>query len=389
MKLQRLVLPFIMTFSVLGAQAQEKLKIGFMSSFTGPLAGIAKDKEDGFRLGLKMADGKLGGLETEVVVGDDQQNPDTGKQVFDKLVKRDRVQMVTGVLFTNVMNAIAPVSFKERVFFINSNNGPSSFAGDQCNAFYFNTGFQSDTPAEAMGKYASDKGLKKVFVIAPNFPASQEHLKGFKRQYQTPTAGETFVKLGQLDYSVEIGQIRQAKPDAVYVYLFGAMATNFIKQYAQAGLMKEAPLIGPGFGFDDDTVRGVGDAIVGSLNAWPWSPDLDNAANRKFVEGFKAEYKRAPSTYAALGYDTAMLIDAAVRKSGGKLSDKVALQKGFQDSGFKSVRGDFRFGHNGSPVQNFHLRQVVKGSDGEISNRIVGSLLLNHRDAYADQCTGR
>lgn len=389
MKLHHLLLPIAMAVSALSAQAQDKLKIGFMSSFTGPLAGIAKDKEDGFRLGLKAAGGKLGGLETEVVVGDDQQNPDVGKQVFDKMVKRDRVQLVTGVLFTNVMNAIAPVAFKEKVFFINSNNGPSGLAGDQCNAFYFNTGFQSDTPAEAMGKYATDKGLKKVFVIAPNFPASQEHLKGFKRQYQTQTAGETFVKLGQLDFSVEIGQIRQTKPDAVYVYLFGAMASNFIKQYAQAGLIKDAPLIGPGFGFDDDTIRGVGDSIVGSLNAWPWSPDLDNPTNRKFVESFKAEYKRAPSTYAALGYDTAMLIDASVRKAGGKLADKGVLQKAFQDSGFKSVRGDFRFGDNGSPIQTFYLRQVGKGADGEISNRIVSTLLANHKDAYADQCTTR
>lgn len=368
------------------AAAQDKLKIGFVSTLTGPISGLAADLQDGFRLGMKHAGGRLGGLETELVLGDDQQNPDVGKQVFDRMSKRDRVHIVTGTLFTNVMNAIGPLAFRDKVFFVNANNGPAPFAGEQCNPYYFNVAWQGETPAEAVGKFATDRGLKNVYVVAPNFPAGQANVQGFKRFYKGPVAGETFVKIGQIDFSVEIAQIRAAKPDAVYLYLFGGMASNFIKQYAQAGLAKDVPLIGPGFGFDDDTIQGVGDAIVGSYNAWWWNRDLDNAANKRFVADFQAEYKRPASLYAAQGYETARLIDAAVRQAGGKLSDKEALRKALQAAKFESVRGDFRFGPNQNPVQTFWLRQVVKDGQGRIHNKTVAPLIREHADAYAGQC---
>ena len=379
-----IALPAVVALPV--AQAQDKLRIGFLSTLTGPISGLAVDMQDGFNLGIKQAGGRLGGLETELIVADDQQNPDTGKQVFDKLVKKDRVQIVTGTLFTNVMNAIGPIAFREKVFFINANNGPAQFAGEQCNPFYFNVAWQGETPAEAMGKYASDKGLKNVYVVAPNFPAGQANVAGFKRFYKGSIAGETFVKLGQLDFSVEIGQIRSAKPDAVYVYLFGGMAVNFLKQFHQAGLTKETQVIGPGFGFDDDTIRGVGDALVGSLNAWWWNRDLDNPQNRKFVADYQAEYKRPPSLYSAQGYDAAMLIDAGVRAAGGKLGDKEALRKALATAPFKSVRGDFKFGANQNPVMTYYLRQVVKDAQGNITNKTVAPLLPNHADAYGGAC---
>lgn len=368
------------------AQAQEKLKIGFLSSFSGPLGALASDMQDGFKLGIKHAGGRLGGLETEVISGDDQQNPDVGRQVFDKMVKRDRVQMVTGTLFTNTINVIAPTAFKEKIFFINSNNGNAPFAGDQCSPYYFSVAWQGETPAEAVGKFATDKGYKNVYVIAPNFPAGQANVAGFKRFYKGPVAGENFVKIGQIDFSVEIAQIRAARPDAVYVYLFGGMATNFIKQYAQAGLGKDTVLMGPGFGFDDDTIQGVGDALVGSYNAWWWGRDLDNPANKRFVADFQAEYKRPASLYSAQGYEAAMLIDAAVRKAGGKINDKDALRNAFRTASYKSVRGDYRFGPNQHPIQTFYLRQVVKDDKGNIQNRIVSTLLPNHADFYAPQC---
>jgi branched-chain amino acid transport system substrate-binding protein len=368
------------------AHAQEKLRIGFLSTMTGPISGLAVDMQEGFELGLKQAGGRLGGLETELIVADDQQNPDTGKQVFDKLIKKDRVQIVTGTLFTNVMNAVAPIAFREKVFFVNANNGPAPFAGEQCNPFYFNVAWQGETPAEAMGKYASDKRMKNVYVVAPNFPAGQANVAGFKRFYKGGVAGETFVKLGQLDFSVEIAQIRAAKPDAVYVYLFGGMAVNFLKQFHQAGLTKETQLMGPGFGFDDDTIRGVGDALVGSLNAWWWNRDFDNPQNRKFVADYQSIYKRPPSLYAAQGYDAAMLIDAAVRASGGKLGDKDALRKAFATAPFKSVRGDFKFGANQNPVMTYYLRQVSKDAQGNIVNKTVAPLLANHADAYVGSC---
>lgn len=367
-------------------QAQEKLKIGFLSSMSGPLGGLASDMQDGFNLALKNNGNKLGGLDTEVIFGDDQQNPEVGKQIFDKMVQKDRVQFVTGTLFTNVVNAIAPISNREKVFLINPNNGPAPLAGEQCNPFYFNSGFQGETPAEAMGKYASARNLKNIYLIAPNFPAGQDNIRAFKSMYKGQVVGENFIKLGQLDFSVELSQIKAAKPDAVYVYLFGGMAVNFLKQYQQAGLPKELQLIGPGFAFDDDTIRAAGDAMVGSLNSWNWNRDLDNPVNKKFVADFQEAYKRPASLYAAQGFDAAMLIDAAIRNSNGKLGDKQKLQQSLKDSSFKSVRSDFKFGNNQNPIQTFYLRQIVKDDKGNIYNKIVSTLSQSHVDQYANQC---
>jgi len=370
----------------LPAQAADRIKIGFLSTLTGPISGISADLKDGFDLVVSRNGGKLGGLPAELVVGDDQQNPDTGKQVFDRMVKRDKVDVLTGVMFTNVMAAVAPTAFANKVFFVNANAGPADFAGDKCNPYYFGTAWQVESMDEAMGKYVTEKGYKRVFLLAPNFPVGREHLNGFKRMYKEPLAGEVYTKLGQLDYSVEIGQIRAAKPDAVFVFLFGNMGINFIKQYHQAGLSSEVPLFGPGFTFDDDTIRAVGDPIVGSLNASHWNRDFDNPANRRFVAEFEKAYKRPPSIYAAQGYDAAQLIDAAVRDAGGRIEDKTAFRDALRKANFESVRGSFAFNANQNPVQNLYLRRIEKDAAGRISNRTERVLLANHHDPYADQC---
>ena len=366
--------------------AADKIKVGYLSTLTGPISGISTDLKDGFDLVVARNGGKLGGLPAEIVVGDDQQNPDTGKQVFDRMVKRDTVDVLTGVMFTNVMAAVAPTAFSNKVFFVNANVTSADFAGEKCNPFFFGSAMQVESMDEAMGKYVADKGYKRVFVLAPNFPAGREHLNGFKRMYKEPLAGELYTKLGQLDYSVEIGQIRAAKPDAVFVFLFGNMAVNFIKQYHQAGLSEALPLFGSAHVFDDDAIRAVGDPIVGSLNSSHWSRDLDNVANRRFVADFEKAYGRPPSIYAAQGYDAAQLIDAAVRDSGGRIEDKAAFRAALRKANFESVRGPFAFNTNQSPVQNYYLRKIEKDSSGRIVNRTVATLLKGHADPYVGAC---
>ncbi len=370
----------------LSASAADKIKVGFLSTLTGPISGISSDLRDGFNLVLELNGGKFGGLPAEVVFGDDQQNPDVGKQVFDRMVRRDRIDIVTGTMFTNVMAAIAPTAFSNKVFFINANAGPAEFAGENCNPFYFSTAWQVESMDEAMGKYVTDKGFERVFLLAPNFPVGREHLDGFKRMYKGPIVGETYTRLGQLDYSVEIGQIRAAKPDAVFVFLFGNMGINFIKQYHQAGLSNEIPLFGPGFTFDDDTIRAVGEPIVGSLNASHWNEDFDNPANKRFVAEFERVYNRKPSIYAAQGYDAAQLIDAAVRDAEGQIKDHDRFRAALLQANFESVRGAFRFNTNQNPIQNLYLREIVREPDGRIVNRTVGLLLENHEDPYVGQC---
>ena len=372
-------------FSTSAVQAADKIRIGFLSTLSGPGAGLGVDIQDGFNLALKHAGGKLGGLPVEVLSVDDQQNPDVAKQATDRFLKRDKVDFMTGIVFSNVMLAVGPSVFESKTFYVSANAGPSQYAGAQCNPFFFNVAWQNDNLHEAVGKQVQDKGFKKLVLLAPNYPAGKDALTGFKRFYQGAVADEIYTKLGQLDYAAEIAQIRAAKPDAVYIFLPGGMGINFIKQYAAAGIGKDAMLFGPGFSADEDVIRAVGEPMVGMFNSSQWAHDLDNPENRRFVADFQKDYGRMPTLYASQGYDAALLIDAAVRSIKGRVEDKEALRKALEAADFKSVRGAFRFNANHYPIQDYYARLVVK--DGaRVTNKVVGTVFRNHADAYAGDC---
>jgi branched-chain amino acid transport system substrate-binding protein len=368
------------------AQAADKVRIGFISTLSGPASALGVDIRDGFNLALKTSGNKIGGLPAEIIIGDDAQKPETGKQLADKFMKSDKVDFLTGIVFTNIMLAAGPAVFENKTFYISANSGPSQYAGEQCNPFFFNTTWQNDNLHEAMGKYLADKGFRNVVIIAPNYPGGKDALAGFKRLYTSKIADEVYVTLNQLDFAAELAQIRATKPDAVYFFLPGGMGINFIKQYAGAGLNKSIPLFTSGFSADEDTIKAVGEAMVGMSNSTHWAADLDNAQNQKFVAGFQKEYGRYPSLYAAQGYDAAMLIDAAVRDVKGRIEDKDALRAALRKADFKSLRGDFRFNVNQFPIQHYYLRVVEKTPAGAIHNRTVGIILKDHRDAYAGAC---
>jgi len=366
--------------------AADKIKIGFISTMSGPSGAWGTEIRDGFNLALKANAGKVGGLPAEVTYGDDTGNPDTAKQLADKMMKRDKVDLITGIIFGHVALAVAPAAIRNETFYVSTYPGPHEFAGEKCSPYYFTVGFQSDAHHEAMGKYMSDKGYKRVYVIVPNFPAGKDAVNGFKRFYKGELAGEVYTKVNQPDYSAEIAQLRASKPDAVYIFLPGAMGINFAKQYDQAGLSAELPLSGPGSSFDEDVLRAVGETVVGAANSSQWNHDLDNPQNLKFVADFEKEYGRRPSLFSALAYDAVFYLDAAVRDSGGKIEDKKAFQKALAAANFKSVRGNFRLGANHHTIQNYYLRQVVKDQKGGVTNKIVGTILSDHSDAYAAQC---
>lgn len=369
-----------------GANAADKVKIGFLSTLSGPGAGLGVDIQDGFNLALKSTGGKVGGLPVEVLAVDDQQNPDVAKQATDRFLKRDKVDFMTGIVFSNIMLAVGPSVFESRTFYVSANAGPSQYAGSQCNPFFFNVAWQNDNLHEAVGKYVDDKGYKNVVLLAPNYPAGKDALTGFKRFYKGKVADEIYTKLGQLDYAAELAQIRAARPDAVYIFLPGGMGINFIKQYAGAGLGKDATLFGPGFSADEDVIKAVGEPMVGMFNSSHWAHDLDNPQNRKFVADFQKEYGRLPSLYASQGYDAALLIDAAVRDVKGKIEDKEQLRAALAAANFKSVRGAFRFNTNQYPIQDYYLRVIGKDGQGRVTNRTVGTIFSNHADAYAGEC---
>ena len=368
------------------SHAADKVKIGFISTLSGPSAALGVDIRDAFMLAVKLNGGKLGGLPAEVLIGDDQFKPDVGRQLAEKDVKLDKVNFLTGFVFSNIMLASVPVAFENKVIYVSPNAAPSPLAGKQCNPYFFVASWPNDAYHEAAGKHATDKGYKSVYMIAPNYQAGKDSLEGFKRFYKGRVVGEVYTQLGQLDYSAELAQVRAAAPEAMYIFLPGGMGINFIKQFVAAGLSKDIQLITPGFSSDQDIIRAVGDPMLGTFDAAHWALDLDNAANKKFVAAFEREYKRLPTVYASQGYDTALLIDSAVRGVKGRIEDTEAVRKALKAAKFQSVRGAFKFNRNQYPIQNYYLRVVGKDAQGRLVNKTIGTIFKDRGDAYVQDC---
>ena len=370
------------------AVAADKVKIGLVSTLSGPNAALGGDIRDAFNLVVKLNGGKLGGLPAEVLVADDQFKPDVGKQMFERMVKRDKVDFMTGVVFSNIMLAGLPEAIEGKTFYLSPNAAPSPVAGKECNPFFFAVSWPNDAYHEAAGQHATTQGFKNAYLVAPNYQAGKDSLAGFKRFYKGQVVNEVYTKLGQLDYSAELAEIRAAKPDVLYAFLPGGMGANFIKQFVAAGLNKQTRLLLPGFGADQDIIRGVGDAMLGIQDTAHWAMNLDNAANKRFVAEFEKEYKRLPSGYAAQAYDTALLIDAAIKAVGGKIEDKEAVRKALKDAKFESVRGEFKFNTNQYPIQNYYLREVQKDAQGRLVNNVINTtpVMAQRGDAYVQDC---
>ncbi len=303
-------------------------------------------------------------------------------QLADKMIQSDEVDLLTGIIFSNIAMAVVPAAVQQGKFYLSVNAGPSQLAGAGCHENYFNVAYQNDNQHEAAGAYANTLGYENAFILAPNYPAGQDSLAGFKRFYEGELAGEVYTQLGQTDYAAEIAQIKASGADSVFFFLPGGMGIAFVKQFAQSetGL----PMIGPGFSFSQDILGAVGDAAIGAVNTAQWSPDLDNPANAAFVEAFEAEYGRLPSVYASQAYDTALLILSAAAKA--DVSDHDAFHDALMAAEFDTVRGDFRFNTNQHPIQDFYAREVYRNDDGVITNRIVGVAFEDHADAYASEC---
>ena len=370
------------------AHAANELKIGFLSTLSGPAGAIGIEIRDGFNLAVKNAGGKLGGLPTEVIFADDTLNPDTGRQLAERLLKRDRVNLMTGVVFSNVMLAAWPTIHEAKVFYIAPNATPTSITGKGCSPYFYSASWPNEAHHEAAGEFANSKGYKNTYLIAPNYPAGKDALTGFKRMYKGNIVAEVYSKLNQLDYSAELAQIRAAKPEALYAFLPGGMGINFIKQFVGSGLSKDIQLILPGFVSDQDVVRAVGDPMLGLFDTSHWAYDLDNDANRKFVADFENEYKRIPSLFAEQGYTAALIIDQAVRDAKGKVEDEKAFHAALMKAPERAntPRGHFKEAANGTPIQDYYVRALVKDKEGRIVNRKIGTILKQHQDYWLKDC---
>lgn len=362
----------------------QSVKVGVMVTLSGPSAVLGQHARDGFNLFVKQNGGKLGPATAEVSITDDELKPDVAVTKAKALVERDNVDFVVGPIFSNVLQAIMKPVTDSKAILISPNAGTSNFAGRQCNPNFFVTSYQNDQNHEVLGKHAQDAGYKRVFIMAPNYQAGKDSLAGFKRHFKGEVLDEVYTQLGQLDFSAELAKIASLKPDAIFTFMPGGMGVNLVRQYRQAGL-QTIPLL-TAFTVDESTLPAQQDAAIGIFGGTTWAPNMDNAANKAFVAAFEKEYGYVPGSYAMQAFDAAQLIDSAMKATGGKTADKAAVQAALKKADFKSPRGDFRFGNNNYPIQDFYLVKAAKRPDGKFQTEIVKKVFENYVDVYAKEC---
>lgn len=384
MKTIRTALCLLAATALSGAAHAESLRVGLMLTLSGPAAVLGEQGRNGFMLGLADLGGKLGGLETEVSVVDDEQKPDVAATKARELVERDHAAFVVGPVFSNIMQAIAKPVTAGGAFLISPNAGTSNFAGAECNKNLFVASYQNDQVHEVLGKYAQDQGYKRVFLLAPNYQAGKDSLAGFKHSYKGEIVNEIYTPMGQLDFSAELAQIAASQPDAVFAFMPGGMGVNLVKQYRQAGL-EGTPFLSA-FTVDETTLPAQRDAAVGLLGGANWAPDLDNPQSRAFVAAYEKKFGAVPGTYAMQGYDAAQMIDSAIRAAHGDVGNKDAVRAGLEAASFKSLRGSFKMGPNHYPIQDFYLVKAAKRADGKYETEIVKKIFADYADNYARDC---
>jgi branched-chain amino acid transport system substrate-binding protein len=373
--------------SVPASAQQKSIKIGFVSTFSGPTAVIGNDMRNSFELALDHLGRQMAGLPVDVIYEDDQQKPEAGKQKTEKLIESDHVDFIVGYIWSNVLLASLKPAIDSKTIVISSNAGPSQVAGELCSPYFFSTSWQNDQTPAAVGLYMNQKGVKNAYLVGPNYAAGKDMLAGVKATFKGKIVGEEYTRWpDQLDFSAELSKVRAAKPDAVFVFYPGAAGVQFLNQYVQAGLKNQVPLY-TAFTIDETTLPRQGDNAIGIPGAQQWVNDLPNDANRKFVTGYKAKYKASPSFYGAQSYDAALLLNSAVAAVKGDVAKKTDMIKAMEKADFASVRGSFRYGNNHFPIQNFYLQDVVKGAGGTPVLKTVATIVENDQDGFHDKCT--
>jgi len=369
------------------AQAANSIKIGFVSTFSGPTAVIGNDMRNSFELALDHMGRKMGGLPVEVIYEDDQQKPDVGKQKTEKLVQSDKVDFIAGYIWSNVLLASLKTAVDSQTFLISANAGPSQLAGELCSPYVFSTSWQNDQTPAAMGLYMNQKGVKSVYLIGPNYAAGKDMLAGLKSTFKGQVLGEDYtVWPSQLDFSAELSKARASKAESIFVFYPGAAGVQFLNQYVQAGLKPQIPLY-TAFTIDELSLPLQKDNAIGVPGAQEWVNDLPNDQNKKFVADYRKKYPNLrPTYYGAQAYDAAQLINSAVVAVKGDMTKKDAMKAEMEKADFKSLRGPFKYGNNHIPIQNFYLQDVVKDADGQLSLKTVSTIVKDSQDSFHDKC---
>ena len=364
---------------------QRTVKIGFISSFSGPVAAIGNDMRNSFELGLDHHGRKLGGLPVELIYEDDQVKPEVGVQKTQKLIESDKVDFVVGYIWSNVLLASLKPLVNSRTVTIITNAGPNAVAGELCSPYVFSTSWNNDQTTRAVGLYMSQKNVKTAFLIGPNYAAGKDALEGVASTFKGQIIGRELTRWpDQLDFSAELSKARAAKPDAIFAFYPGGAGIQFITQYVQSGLKTQIPLYTV-FTIDELSIPRLKDLAVGIPGAQEWVNDLPNDTNRKYVADYRAKYKLSPSSYGARTYDAVGLLDSALKETKGDTSNKDALRRAIEKADFKSLRGNFKLGPNHVPIQNFYLQEVVKAGD-DYRLKTVATIIENDQDKHVGKC---
>jgi branched-chain amino acid transport system substrate-binding protein len=369
------------------ARAADPVKIGFITTLSTAGGYLGEDARDGFLLAMGEEGGdKLGGIPVKLLVEDDGVVPAKGKEIADKFVLQEKVNLFTGIIFSNVALAVVPSLLAGGAFYISLNAAPSQLAGKGCNKNYFVTSWMNDNLHEATGQYAQTLGFKKMVVLAPNYPAGKDAINGFKRFYRGQIVDEIYTSLDQTDYSAELARIRADAPDAVFEFLPGGLGINFLKQFSQAGLKSKMKLVLSEASLEPRIVQAVGDDALGIYGTGHWIADLPFAANKKFVKEFVDKYHRVPTPYASVGYDTAKLIGTGLKAVNGDMTKADLFRATLKKADFASVRGNFRFGSDQEPIEDWYSTRVVKMPDGKLQIRTIGKIARDLGNAYTSLC---
>ena len=373
--------------SLVSANADEpqKLEIGMIVTLSGPGAVLGQQARDGFRLALDQRGGKLGGREVELTVVDDELKPDVAAGLARKLVESDKVDFVVGPIFSNVLGAIFRPVTSAGVILISPNAGSSAFAGKGCSPNFFVTSYENNQVHAVLGQYAQQKGYKRAFLMAPNYQAGKDAVAGFRSTFKGDIVDQDFVPLTQVDFQADLARIAAAKPDVIFAFMPGGLGVALVKQFRQSGLADSIPFLSA-FTVDESTLPAEKDTALGLYGGMTWAPDMDDAANRKFVVEFMAAYHYVPGSYAMQGYDAAQAIDAALRHTSGSTADKDKLRAAMRQADFASPRGSFRFNTNGYPIQDFYLVKAAKRPDGLYQTEIVQKIFSDYADSFAREC---
>lgn len=375
--------------AVAGSGARDpSIVVGILATLTGPGAIAGQDVVDGFNVALKQVGGRFANQEVRVVVADDKGSPDVARQQVKRLLERERLDVViTAVSTASLVSVLRPL-IDSKLFVLNVDNAPLALAGAECSQWVFEIGAPPSARMEVLGQYLTQERMRRVMVIGADLPPTAEMVAELQRTF----AGEILlhkVKPGEARYGDQIERAASLQPDAVVSLLSGGMGTAFLRAWGETNLKKDIPAFAPWRSLERTVLPALGDGGLDLMAVATWSPDLDNPVNKRMQSEFDIEYGRPSTSWSARGYDAALLLEGALKVTGGRTADTESFRAAIRRADFHSVRGTFRFATNHTPVQNYLLRKVTRDAKGRVTNEIRQVLAKDWRDRQSPSCPMR